>query len=70
MTNRGVHILIGCYAQHHTDIAEERRDNHTLDDNQLQDVPGPCTDGLTDTKLVGTLLHGDEHDVRHAHNAR
>ena len=70
MAYRRIHVLISSYTQYHTDIAEERRDDDTLDDDQLQDAPGLGANGLTDTKLMGTLLHGDEHDVRNAHNAR
>ena len=36
---------------------------------KLQDVPGFGTDGLTDAELMGTLLNGNQHDVRHAHYA-
>ena len=68
MTQRSIHILIGEDAQQHSHVAKESGDNHTLYDDQFQDTPGFRTDGLADTELVGAFLHGNEHDVRHAHN--
>ena len=68
MTDGSIHIFVGCNSQHHTDITEECRDNHTLDDNQLQDAPGLGTYCLADAKLVGALFDGDKHDVAHTYN--
>ena len=59
MTDGSIHVLISRNTQHHTNVAEERSDNHTLDDNQLQDAPRLGADGFADAKLVGTFLDGD-----------
>ena len=68
MSQRGIHILVGHHAQHHTNIPEEGGNDDTLDDNEPQNVPRSGAYGLTDAKFVGTLLDGDEHDIRHAHD--
>ena len=68
MAQGGIHILVGCYTQYHTDISKESRDNHTLYDDEPKDAPRFGADGLADAELMRTLLDGDEHDVRHAHD--
>ena len=70
MAQCGIHIFVGKDAQQHANVSEERGDDNTLDDDQLEDVPRSRTDGFADAKLVGTLLHSDEHDVRYAHDTR
>ena len=64
MADGGIHILIRHHAKHHADIAEECSDDNTLDDDQPQYAPWLSADGLANTKLMGALLDGDEHDVR------
>ena len=68
MAQRSIHIFVGKDAQHHPDVSEERGDDDTLYDNQFEDVPRLCADGLTDAELMGTLLHCDEHDVADTHD--
>ena len=35
----------------------------------VTEIEFPRTDGFSYTKLSGSLLHGDEHDVAYAHDA-
>ena len=70
MADGGVHIFIGGDAAEHTDVAEERGDDHALGDDQTEDGGRCGTDSLTDAKLTRALLDGDEHDVAHAYDTR
>ena len=63
MTYRCIHVFIGGHTQYHANITKEGGDNHTLDNDQLQDVPRLGTNGFADAKLMCTFLDGDEHDV-------
>ena len=36
MTHRSIHKFIGSHATHHTDVTEERSDDDTLGDDELQ----------------------------------
>ena len=70
MPQRCVHILISKHTTQHANIAKQGGDNNTLDNNQSQNAPRLCTNSLTDSKLVGALLNGDEHDITYAHDTR
>ena len=69
MPQGGIHILIGCHTQHHTYISKECGDNDALHNNQFEDIPRFGTYRLADTKLMGSFLDGDKHDIRDAHDA-
>ena len=69
MTDGRIHLEVRANTQKHADITEEGGDEHTFDDDQAQDGIGRGTDSLADAKLAGSFLHGDEHDVRHTHDA-
>ena len=64
-----VHPLRHADARHHADVAEEGGDDDTLHDDEPQDGSRLGAQCLADAELVGALAHGDEHDVRHAHDA-
>ena len=61
-------LLIGQHAAEHADVAEDGRGDDALGDDELQDVVRFGSDGLPHPELACALLHGDEHDVRYAHD--
>ena len=69
MPQRGVHPLVDADAEQHAYVAEEGGDDDALDDDEAQYAPRTCADGLAYAELVGSLAHGDEHDVAYAHYA-
>ena len=69
MADGCIHDFVCRHTADHSNVAEERGDDDALGNDELQYRPRLGADGFSYTKLSGSLLHGDEHDVAYAHDS-
>ena len=69
MSNRCIHVFIGCNAQNHPHITKERGNDDTFNDDEFKYGPRLGSYGLANSKLASSLLNSNEHDVRNTHYA-